>query len=117
MAEAPGEETSRERVLTDREIAVVWSAANSIPYPFGPFIQVCVLTGQRRSEVARMQWDQIGDQTWTLSADETKPGRAHLVPLSQLAVDIISALPHISDRWCFSTNCTSPISGFSKAKS
>jgi integrase len=114
--EAPGEENSRERVLSDSEIAAIWTAASSIPYPFGPFFQLCVLTGQRRSEVSRMRWDQIDNQTWALSADATKTGRAHLVPLSPLALDIISGLLHTSDQWCFSTNGTSPISGFSKAK-
>ena len=31
--------TVRERVLNDNEIAEVWAATNTLPYPFGPVFQ------------------------------------------------------------------------------
>jgi integrase len=117
LVEAPGEETRRDRVLDDREIASVWRAADTLGYPFGAFFQLALLTGQRREEVACMAWDSIDptEATWTLSAGATKPGRAHVVPLSPLALDTLAALPRTSSRYVFSIG-EAPISGFSKAK-
>lgn len=46
-----GREASRERMLTDAEIAAVWNAAGAMPYPFGPFLRLFLLTLQRRNEV------------------------------------------------------------------
>jgi integrase len=118
MVEAPGEETARERVLDDHEIATAWAAADTLGYPFGPFFQLVLATAQRRDEVARMRWDHLDLEcaTWTLPADATKPGRAHVVPLSPLVISILSTVPRTSSRYVFSTGDT-PISGFSKAKS
>ena len=50
------ERPSRNRVLTDNELAAVFSAAKKFGYPFGTIVQICILTGQltgqRRSEIA-----------------------------------------------------------------
>jgi integrase len=116
MVEAPGEETARARVLDDREIAAVWAAARELGYPFGPFFQLTLVLGQRREEIARMQWDQIDltDATWVLTTN--KSGRAHVVPLAPTAIEIVSALPRKASRYVFTTSGNTPISGFSKAK-
>ena len=116
MVEAPGEETARERVLDDGEIAAVWAAAGTLGYPFGPFFQLAMILGQRREEIARMQWGQINQTAGTWSLPTSKSGRAHIVPLAPMAVDILSALPTKASRYVFTTSGDAPISGFSKAK-
>src|SRR5204862_161290 len=126
--EKAGAETERERALSDAEIKTVWQAAERLPYPFGPFFRLALLTGQRRSEVASMRWADIDEEarTWTIPAELTKPGRAHVVPLSPLAVAILAECP-CSGGYVFSTGRhrrrggnidrgAAPISGFSKAK-
>ena len=55
----PGQETTRDRVLTDYEIRLVWIAAGNLGYPFGPMIRLLLLTAQRRSEVAGFQWVEL----------------------------------------------------------
>jgi integrase len=55
LADRVGKETRRERTLTAAEIAAVWQATKDLDDPFGPFFRLCLLTGQRREEVARMK--------------------------------------------------------------
>ena len=56
---APAVEKSRDRVLSDAELRLVWKVADGIGPPFGPFVQLLILTGQRRDEVAGMRWSEV----------------------------------------------------------
>jgi integrase len=79
--ERPATERPRERVLTDAEVAAIWTACDQLGYPYGPCIQMLILTGQRRGEVAGMRWEEVGGDTWSIGADRMKARQAHLVPL------------------------------------
>lgn len=113
----PRDESPRDRVLDMGEIKRVWAAAGLLGFPMGPFVQMLVLTAQRRSEVAGMRWSDIdlGSGTWALRGSETKSGRAHLVPLSSPALDILRAAPQLGD-FVFTTDGETAIANFSKAK-
>lgn len=107
------------RALEDVEIARIWHAAGAegINAAFGQLIRFLVVTGQRRTETARLRWaDLSADRTlWTIPAAETKNGIAHEVPLPPLARNIIDAAPDHEDcEFVFSTNGAVPISGWSK---
>jgi hypothetical protein len=54
-----GEEPARERVLSDPEIRAVWGAANETGYPFGPIVQLLLLSAQRRTEVGEARWSEF----------------------------------------------------------
>lgn len=113
----PTRETPRDRVLDDRELVLVWKAADVIGWPFGALVKLLILTGQRRSEIAEGRWSEI-DLTagvWSLPADRVKNKRPHTVPLSAQAVDIIESLPRLGE-FLLTTNGRSAISGFSRAK-
>jgi integrase len=109
-------EKSRERVLTDDELRRVWLAADQIGYPFGVFVKLSILTGQRRSEIAGMRRNELRDGDWTLPGARTKNGRVHLVPLSRQAAELIDQQPPISEQYVFSSFGDKPISGFHNAK-
>ena len=112
-------EVERDRVLTDRELAAVYRAAGEIGWGFGAMVQLLALTGQRRNEVAGMQWDELDlrAKTWTIPKERAKNAEGHIVPLSPQAVAIIEALPRIvGSPYVFTTTGTSCISGFSKGK-
>lgn len=115
--EKPNKETVRDRVLSMDEIARVWSSAGLLGYPVGPWVQMLLLTGQRRSEVAGMRWADLdlNNATWTLSAGDTKAKRAHLVPLPSPAMEILKAMPEVGE-YVFSTTADGPIRGFAKSK-
>ena len=68
----------RERVLSDEEIAEIWRAAGDAASPYGTIIRLLILTGQRRGEVAGMNWGEIVRRSWRLgpcpaSAPRTAP--------------------------------------------
>jgi integrase len=111
---------ARERILTDEELVLIWRA--SYQSSFGAFYRLLILTGQRKSEVATLQWSHLdrSQATWTIPAAQTKNGKAHIVPLSQAAVDELDALG--GEEWpktgyvISTTAGKKPIAGFSKAK-
>src|SRR5215469_15657853 len=117
----------RERVLTDAELADVWTAIETMGYPWGPFFCIAILTLQRREEVADMRWSEIAPDlsVWTMSGTRMKNGKPHDVHLSRPAQAVLRALSEarskdskegeISD-FVFSTTGKTSISGFSRAK-
>lgn len=109
----PNKEISRDRVLTDDELRQVWHAANASP-AFAGIVKVLILTGQRRSEVSRMEWSELDLDAgvWTLPKERTKNARLHQVPLSRQAVGIIKGLPRIGGRFVFTVNGQKPFNGF-----
>jgi integrase len=110
-----GEETSRDRVLTDAELSAVLRASHQLGLPFGPYIRVLAMTGQRRAEVAAMRWADLDVGVWTLPAESAKNARVHLVPLATPVVELLRTLPKHGP-YVFSSDGESPVSGFSKAK-
>lgn len=117
---APTAERSRDRVLNDEEIKALWRACETIGWPFGPLVQLLLLTGQRREEVAGMRWSELdlSGKLWTLPQERVKNGKTHAVPLSDEALAILLQLPRTSasNGFIFTTNGTRPVSGFSRAK-
>lgn len=85
---------ARDRVLSDAELALVLTASERVRTPFGPFFRLLIYTGQRREEVASMQWSDLDRQagTWLIQADDAKNHRAHVVPLNALALHELDVL-------------------------
>ena len=71
-------ETKRTRLMSDKEIRNAWPHMR-------PVFRFLLLTGQRREEVASMQWDHIEGDSWTLP--ETKNSFPHLVRIPKFAMD------------------------------
>ena len=116
---APNVETERDRFLSPDEIRWLWTATETIGYPFGPCVRLLLITGQRRDEVASVTWDQLDfeNRLWTLSAQSTKARRRHEVPLSDLALATLETIPRREgSSYLFTTTGRTPISGFSRAK-
>lgn len=90
----PDAPTARDRVLTDEELAVIWQATLALRAPLGPFYRILVLTGQRREEVASMDWAELDrdNAIWTIPAVRAKNGTTHIVPLSDAVLDEIDRL-------------------------
>ena len=113
-------ERARDRVLSDGEIALFWSACDQLGYPFGAFGKLLLLTAQRRNEVAGMRWEEIdlANRVWTMPRERAKNDRAHLVHLNDLAREVIEALPRVGTepKYVFTTTGKTAISGYSKAK-
>jgi integrase len=89
---------SRERVLSDPEIAAIWHACGDDD--FGAITRLLVLTGQRRNEIGGLRWSEIDldAATVTLPPARTKNDRGHIVPLSPAATAILEARGNRSGR-------------------
>lgn len=124
--EPPPLPTKRDRVLSDAELKLVWDASEKLGYPFGPFVRMLIITGQRLEEVSALEWSELEKAAamWTLPADRAKNGTASMIPLSTLAAKELDALAKRSKRkdgwprtgFLFSTTGETSISGYSKAK-
>ena len=75
---APGQETARDRVLTDDELRAFLRACERMGEPFGAIFRLLLLSGQRREEVAAMPWAELDltGAVWHLPgiADEEQAG-------------------------------------------
>ncbi len=113
----PNKADSRSRVLSDEELVRIWrvcgqrvvtgemrepnradaSATASVtrgrplPATFARIIQLLILTGQRRNEIASLKSDYIDldDKTICLPATLTKNKREHLLPLGEIAASVL----------------------------
>jgi len=75
-------------------------------------------TAQRRGELAEMRWSEIDAvaKTWVIPSERSKNGKAHVVPLSAFALEMLAEVPRFLDcDYVFTTTRKSPVSGFSKA--
>jgi integrase len=84
----------RERILTDSEIATLWSVLPSaLPRSrqCQDIIRLCLITAQRVGEVAGMTRDELDlkAREWRLPASRVKNKHAHTVPLTDMAVTVI----------------------------
>jgi integrase len=98
---ARGTTGGRDRVLTPGELREVWRALDDVHLDYRRVVRLLILTAQRRNEIGLLPWTEVnlaekrlelpggaGDQ------GRTKNHRAHLVPLSPLA---LAQLPNAHD--------------------
>jgi integrase len=109
--------TSRSRILTDPELKAVWARAQEVGYPYGTLVQLLILTGQRRGEIASLRRSYVADDTITLPSYLTKNKHEHKFPIGTLTKAVLVGLPNTSDLY-FPARGTidQPINGWSKAK-
>jgi integrase len=115
----PAAENPRDRVLSDDEIVSFWKGCDTLGWPFGSLFRLLLLTAQRRDEVGSISWSEVNLESglWTLPRERAKNDRAHEVPLSRLAREILDTAPRIDgSQFIFTTTGQRPASGFSKAK-
>lgn len=113
----PAKEIARDRVLSSDEISWFWQACSKEAQPWGCLGKMLLLTGCRLSEVAGMIETEIAGDLWTIPDNRTKNGTMHQVPLSAAAMDVLAQVRRIGlNGYIFTTNGTTPISGFHKGR-
>jgi integrase len=90
-------ERSRDRVLTDSELAAVWNALGETDY--GDILRLLILTGQRAGEIGGLRWNEIDfdEDLISLPANRTKNDTAHSFPMSGPVRDILKARTQTRD--------------------
>lgn len=91
--QSPKPPKSRNRILTDEKLKTLigWLRMND-----GHFVGIlCLLlyTGQRRGEIARLEWSWIDDDTVTFPSEVTKNHQEHTFPLSPSAQELLRGFP------------------------
>jgi integrase len=116
-----GKTKSRDRLLTDAELAAVWAATPAAGEPFSTIYRLLLLTGLRREEIAAARWADLDFDaaTLTVQAEDAKNGEAMLVPLPRRAVELFAATPRFAGPYIFGigTGGHRPAGNFSRGKS
>jgi integrase len=102
-------ENRKDRVLTGGEIRELWLKLDTpikaeveeseddddkdellaMSAEVRKILKLMLVTAQRPSEVAGLNWDEVDGQWWTIPPERSKNGFAHRVPLSKLALDVL----------------------------
>lgn len=92
---------SRERVLSDTELAAVYRTALQRQTPFHKIVALLILTGQRRGEIAALRWEWIkNDGIIEIPHAYTKNKHTHHFPINSAAQRVIESIPRTST-YCF----------------
>ena len=113
--------SKRKRKLTETEVVQVWKAAEKQGYPHGTLVQLLLLTGQRRGEIAGLRWPWINEKEQTITLPEwiTKNKLEHTFPYNGRVSAILETIPRRNSTDLLFPSKVSderPISGFSKYK-
>jgi integrase len=112
----PPEPKPRDRVLSDAELAAIWSACKNDD--FGRIVKLLTLTGCRRDEIGDLRWEEIDldRAVIVLPGERTKNGREHEVPLADLALDVLAMCSRRSGRELVFGEGEGGFGGYGKAK-
>lgn len=107
---------ARERTLEDHELGMIWKAAVGAGR-FGAIVRLLLLSGQRRSVVAAMRWQDLDGSKWSIPREPRAKGTPAVVTLPDTAMDIIAGLPRLEGSpYVFWGRAGSHFNGWSKAK-
>ena len=107
---------ARERVLSDSELAEVWTACEDDDH--GAIVKLLMLTGQRRTEIGDLRWSEIdfAARHIELPGQRTKNHRRHVVPLSDAAFEMLGRCERREGRNSVFGRSVGGFSGWSKCK-
>lgn len=102
-------ENKRDRYYEDEEIRTLWEWFESFDQPVQSVFKMLLITGQRKTETMNMKWDDINKvkkddfegMVWTIPAKDAKNKKAHDVPLSDSALQVIETMRPITGQTDF----------------
>jgi integrase len=111
----PGQERSRDRVLTRDELRELWTALHEnqteaknpdgtprrqLSQTLKDSLLVMLLTAQRRGEICRMRWQDVDLVTgwWLIPAEASKNADPHRVPLTPMVLEILTRRSQAENR-------------------
>ena len=97
MVRKPQSPQARGRVLSHEEIATLLHALEPVgrrSHWTKPVVELALATAMRRGELLSLRWEHVDLRAQTVFLPDTKNGEARTVPLSYVAVQVLTALPH-----------------------
>lgn len=107
---------TRDRVLSPDEASQLLQYTLRNPDRFNTIVSLLLMTGQRRGEIAGLQWSEVDDGMLSLSGARTKNKHAHQVPIPVQAVDLIEAFEGGSTYVFGTPEVDIPFSGWTRAQ-
>jgi integrase len=97
-------ENKRDRYYEDEEIRTLWEWFELFDQPVQSVFKMLLIAGQRKTETMNMKWDDIQKvkkddfegMVWTIPAEDAKNKKAHDVPLSDSALQVIETMRPIT---------------------
>ncbi|HVC52565.1 MAG TPA: integrase family protein [Stellaceae bacterium] len=110
----PAHATARERTLTDNELREVLTKTIADGSTFAKIVQLLIITGQRRSQIAALRGEYVQTDVLHWPTDAMKK-RQHSIPLTPMAQALLVEAP--KEGYVFlARGSDSPFNGFSKCK-
>ncbi len=123
----------RERVLDADELRSVWLACErparvndlTLSLEMGLAIMLVIATMRRSGEVIGARWSEFDfdSKTWLIPAERMKGRRTHVVPLNEMALEVLEAAQEVigGGEWVFqsgrsSTDAPAPMSRWAMSK-
>ncbi len=100
-------ENVRDRVLNDAELKAIWRATDD-DGDYSRIARLCLLTGCRREEIARLRWDEILADRIVIRADRMKGNLAHEIALLPMITATLPARPEKPEGCVFGKGINSP---------
>ena len=87
----PAPQNTRERVLSQEEIKVLWKSLESASMEKVTMkaLKLVLVTAQRSGEVVGLHTSEIDGRWWTIPSERSKNGKAHRVYLTDKALELI----------------------------
>lgn len=90
--------STKDRSLHPKEVRKLLEKVADVSVPFHAIIALCLLTGQRRSEIAALEWTWIDfdQKTITFPPTLTKNHREHCFPIGSRSLQVLEQQKHRS---------------------
>ena len=92
-------QTPRDRVLADHELRAIWQATDDLHPSMKLAIRLIMATLARGNEICALRWSEIDRKarTLTIPASRMKNAKINVVPLSDLALDLLDEAAEMGD--------------------
>jgi integrase len=103
----PAKEVRRERYLSADEIKIFWHGLEhaNMSELTKLALKLQLVTAQRKGEIVSAEWSEIDliNAMWTIPSTKAKNGIAHRVPLTELALNLLTEIKKLSgdSPWLF----------------
>lgn len=112
----PHQNRSRERVLTEAEVAKLLRYSLERRGRFNDIVTLLLLTGQRKGEIAGLRWSECEGDYLRLPPERTKNKRLHVVPICKQARVLIESINGGATNVFGTPDADRPFNGWGRAQ-
>lgn len=111
----PHKSSPRERVLDDGELKKMLEYCRDTNDRFTQILELLIYTGQRKGEIANLEWQDVDGDRLILPSSRTKNKREHTLPLGTHAMDLLHRIEGGTVHAFGTSTDDKPFNGFGKS--